>query len=279
MAFTGAAASVVAQQFILIDPNGVIVGNFGTAPGTQFLTFLHNDTLTTDSVITWTNPTLTAPGIEYVELAGPKAVAEPGGTTPPSLRLSDINGVHNAQLYGASEIDLTTSEPSGVLNSTQIIVTSRNNPTFGVNGDIRLLNDRVLMQSISGADRGIVYGDKFEQKAGVLTNVLNTGNTLATLAAVTYPVAGFIEIIATVSVVINIINDALTYSIVIDGAVVRTAVWQPGVTGINTRWQFTISHKTAVAAGAHTVRLDVSDVTNNAYATDVNSNISATYHM
>lgn len=86
MAFTGAATTVVAQTFILQDPNGIIVANFasgggfggGTAPA---LNFLHHDVLTSDSQLWWSQVTGAgggSPGVENLVISGPRVKAVSG---------------------------------------------------------------------------------------------------------------------------------------------------------------------------------------------------------
>lgn len=267
MAFTSAATTVVANTFVLVDPNGIIIANFGA--NSQYgsasnLNFLHNDPLTRDSFLHWSKVGELAAGSEELRISGPNSAGSPGGG--PQISFSVAAG--NNQI-----IELDTADAAGAFSTgLQLDGFLKQTNTFAN------LN---IMADVNGNARGQAYGESFADAvlAG-LTNIPNTGITLITLAAVDFPVAGgWIEVSATIQANVLIINDALTISIVIDGGVVRQGFWIPGPEVVGTSQVTTIRKAVLVGTGSHTVRLDAAAVTNNAYsATAAATAITAIYH-
>lgn len=116
MAFTGAARIVVAQTFILVDPNGVIVATLTNQPPGQYvniggdaLLIQHNDPAVTDSFLFWTQLGNTnGVGNEEIVLSGPEAIGDAG--VPPALVLSRFNATKIAQIQGATNFNVITQK-------------------------------------------------------------------------------------------------------------------------------------------------------------------------
>lgn len=106
MAFTGAATVVVAQTFILYDPNGVISAQLttGVAPyNFDAFTFYHRDAATSDSRLDWSHG---GGGNEHLALRGPADAGVPDGG--PTLDLSVDAG------FGNTTARLTSGTHEGI---------------------------------------------------------------------------------------------------------------------------------------------------------------------
>lgn len=162
MAFTGAATTVIAQTFILQDPNGVVVAILGAntqEANNLSLLLKHNDVLTTDSYLYWTDPTRFGAGIEEVILAGPKLVTSPG--VAPSLILARSSpGPELIQLQGAEQINLVTQTDAGAVAGPFLLMDAGNaaNPYIAMGlavGGLTVDMDQVSQQISISTDGNV----------------------------------------------------------------------------------------------------------------------------
>jgi hypothetical protein len=189
VAFQNAATIVVAQIFQLIDPSGVIVGNFQATGGPvagPTLSFLHNDSLTTDSFLFWSEQGQGGfgTGSEELYLSGPEGVGQVG--VPPALVLGrDAAGVKNAGLQGFTEGFLIGSNAAGTATSEIDIHGSTS--SIDIFANVSALRDATA----AGTSRGNLYGLRtYQGTLGVVTAIAAFPQTMVTVVVSSQPVSG-----------------------------------------------------------------------------------------
>lgn len=192
MAFTGAATTVIAQTFILQDPNGVIVAQLGASDASlalngDSLQMKHNDVLTSDSSLTWTQPASFGAGLEAVWLQGPEVAGGVG--IGAFLQLSvGLNAAAPKRIFMSqgNVMDLSVVDPVTNADTVQLHLTDVGH-VFNTRADVETVAD------VANVTRGNRYGFSFHKgtTAGniVLTTAAQTCNTIAMPIA---PVAGAI---------------------------------------------------------------------------------------
>lgn len=147
MAFSSAATVVVANQFNLIDPNGIIIATLGTsAAGANNLNFLHNDPLTSDSFLHWSKVGELAAGVEELRLSGPKTTGVPGG----GPQMAFVGGPAGNQL-----IELDTGDTGGGFSTGLQL--------DGLNRQLNTFANVEPVSDVNGGVRGNRYGTTFQQ--------------------------------------------------------------------------------------------------------------------
>lgn len=283
MAFTGAATVVVAQTFEIVDPTGVIVAIFGQSTlGSNSLLFKHNDVLTTDSFLFWSDPTTLGAGQEEIVLSGPETVGATGA--PPQIALAKLTAGKRIRASSTNQLDLATETVAAVANQSLLLdgvansmylgeLTSFNGVLSIVTGDIQLSTDSTVeLFSAAGVTRGKVYGVTFHQAswAGAV-NVTVAPVVLATINLPNAPVAGATAVIS-FSVSCALLLDGTSISVYCDvDTVVQNPVteFQPGiaVTTAACKAQLAGTVQVSVGTGTHTVRLLANvSATNNSWS-------------
>jgi len=229
MAFEGAASTVVAQEFVLIDPNGVQVGEFGQDPfGRPGLLFNHNDVLTTDSFLSWTQA---GAGTESLFLVGPEGVGQAG--QPPSLILSRSPGQKVAALQSVNLVQLIAEASPPDATGTSISID-------GVSHDVTTVANTETKFDSNGQARGRSYGIDFTEAYynGPAFNTTVAPAVIVTTAAMAAgPVAGcWLDISYQIDVTTLIANQFVQAIVVING-VAQTPASAISTTPVNSRFQ------------------------------------------
>jgi len=244
MAFEGAASTVVAQEFVLIDPNGVQVGEFGQDPfGRPGLLFNHNDVLTTDSFLSWTQA---GAGTESLFLVGPEGVGQAG--QPPSLILSRSPGQKVAALQSVNLVQLIAEASPPDATGTSISIN-------GVSHNVTTVANTETKFDSNGNSRGSGYGLTFFD-ALLAANVVSNGAQQVILT-INIP-SGLVTNVIDVSFYATILVNAAvlgTAQIFVDGAP-QLPVADVAIAAIGTQITVSASRAFGVTLGvAHTVTL------------------------
>lgn len=237
MAFTGAATTVVAQTFILQDPNGVVAAIFSTGNGTHgpftstfsALDMFHRDVATTDSSLTWTDGN--APlGNESVTLTGP--VDAGGGTYRPYFsvfRSSPGLGVTTrARMEAGAPSGIQVFEADAFIDVSASGVAGGTFIRLHSPGGFHVDNDQLPIDyraSATNDTRGSIYGATFDSAAlGASPNLLIAPQFLITVNELVYPGGGYLDISWTIDLQCLIAGTLALCDIFVNGVVASPVI-------------------------------------------------------